>query len=359
MIRMLAADADSSISAIAARVGVSRSTVRRTLLRAAPPSHRRAPPRASHASRRRLATRQAAVRAMARETVRKTQHRAGPRSQLITLVYRRFPSAASIVIGLAALHNIKCSVSTVKRDLKGMGFRSVRRPAGPLRVIGDVEDRLAFCRAVLKQKTAKPFHKILFTDEKTAQCSERGQRRDWTENVPLRRSLDQGSPRLVLWAAVGVGFRKLIVLGAHYVNDQTYIPMVLEPCRAVLRRRCFQFDNAVPHKSHKTKRWIAATGVQTIETTYGLRWPPRSPDLSPVETIWAIVDARVKRHHHPMNVNELRHAWETEFNGLDQAIIDRTCASFEQRCRQCIKEKGATIRPKSLKRARSPARGGN
>lgn len=44
----------------------------------------------------------------------------------------------------------------------------------------------------------------------------------------------------------------------------------------------FQQDNAAMHTSSETKNWFAQHPEVCV-----LQWPPRSPDLSPIENMWA------------------------------------------------------------------------
>ncbi|GFW93474.1 uncharacterized protein TNCV_46771 [Trichonephila clavipes] len=56
----------------------------------------------------------------------------------------------------------------------------------------------------------------------------------------------------------------------------------------------FQQDNARPHTAR-----VLQDGLHTVTT---LLWPPRSPDLSPIEHIW---DQLVRRVENPTSLNEL------------------------------------------------------
>ena len=49
----------------------------------------------------------------------------------------------------------------------------------------------------------------------------------------------------------------------------------------------FQQDNAPPHVARTTLELFAAESVRLLP------WPPMSPDLNPVENIWAIISARL------------------------------------------------------------------
>jgi len=53
----------------------------------------------------------------------------------------------------------------------------------------------------------------------------------------------------------------------------------------------FQQDNAPGYASAFTKSVLKAVGIRVIE------WPPHSPDLSPIETIWDDMKDYIQEHY--------------------------------------------------------------
>ena len=56
-----------------------------------------------------------------------------------------------------------------------------------------------------------------------------------------------------------------------------------------------QLDNAPTHKAHQTQRWLQDNGVTVLD------WPANSPDLAPIENLWAVIKRRVELRR-PQNI---------------------------------------------------------
>ncbi len=92
----------------------------------------------------------------------------------------------------------------------------------------------------------------------------------------------------MVWGAYGMGSLHVLegtMNAERYIKDfrATYAP----PSRRSLfqGRPCvFQQDNAKPHTAAITTAWLGSRRVRV------LNWPACSPDLSPIENIWRIIE---------------------------------------------------------------------
>uniref|UniRef100_H3G944 Tc1-like transposase DDE domain-containing protein n=1 Tax=Phytophthora ramorum TaxID=164328 RepID=H3G944_PHYRM len=97
----------------------------------------------------------------------------------------------------------------------------------------------------------------------------------------------------------------------------------------------YQQDNASIHTSQKTKAFFEEQGVNVLD------WPARSPDLNPIENLWALLDRKVYpngRQH--ANVGDLTAAILAAWKNIDQATLTTLIDSMPRRCIEVIEKKG-------------------
>jgi hypothetical protein len=63
---------------------------------------------------------------------------------------------------------------------------------------------------------------------------------------------------------------------------------------------------------------------------YIIKWPPYSPDLNPIENLWANLKKRVERHT-ANTVQELEHAVKTEWANTDTTLCRKLVNSMPDR----------------------------
>lgn len=120
----------------------------------------------------------------------------------------------------------------------------------------------------------------------------------------------------------------------YRLTKEQYVRRCLAPvCPNFLAEvRVFQQDNAGPHAS--AEEYFSKKGVGFLQG-----WPPRSPQLNPIETLWSLLQARVSEHH-PQSREELVDAIEKEWDAIPQSTVDKLVLSFPARLRDCVKRKG-------------------
>ena len=141
---------------------------------------------------------------------------------------------------------------------------------------------------------------IIFSDECMLDDNDYGKQWQWCrgKEVPSNMRMDPGPHSVLVWCAIGVNFRTIVVLPRQLLNAESYqkkilnrnvVQLLAAECR---RGSVFQQDNARPHC--RSALYLGKRGVKVLD------WPARSPDLSPVETIWSWLRREVATFDFPL-----------------------------------------------------------
>lgn len=301
--------------------------------------------------------------------------------------YPANPSAGSIQSALARRHSISVTCSTIRSDLKAAGMVCRRRTKVPLVRHDNFKQRYEFTKRVrqLRYKGSS----IVFTDEKIFETNDNACPTSYVprECAPHAREVSRWPHRIMVWAAIGKGFKFLVVLDNNMasqkakatasatpskagkkqagkkltkaaqkaadvktakrgINSEDYIRQVLAPFIALkkklkLQHTVFQQDGASIHTSKMTQEYLAANSLTT------LKWPAKSPDLNPIERMWAVLQRRVGDTH-PLTMNDLRESIVACFDALEQSTIDSIVDGFDRRVQAVARQQGAwTDAPRS------------
>jgi hypothetical protein len=98
----------------------------------------------------------------------------------------------------------------------------------------------------------------------------------------------------------------------------------------------FQEDNDPKHTSKKCQGYIRSQGINRMW------WPAQSPDLNPIENLWAILNKEAADRK-PQNDDDLFAALETAWYNIDRSILEKLVDSMPRRCALVIKSNGLPI----------------
>ena len=74
-------------------------------------------------------------------------------------------------------------------------------------------------------------------------------------------------------------------------------------------------------------------------------WPPRSPDLNPIEHVWDEMKRRLRRQVlAPRNSQELRNVVVQEWENLPQGVIQNLIQSMPRRLQAVVTARGGNTR---------------
>jgi hypothetical protein len=201
--------------------------------------------------------------------------------------------------------------------------------------------RVQFCQEQLNDVANLP---IIFTDESTVtqDLNLGGIWRQKGEFVPEGLYEAEAHPcSVMVWGAIGLGWRSELIRCPKSVNATSYMQMLADHQIFFqliqkyhgMRSFVWQQDNAPAHGP--PKEVIA-------ERFLCLDWPPHSPDLSPIEMVWAIIK-RMLAGRWFAGPDQLYEAIEQAWRSIDQSVIDTLLSSFKPRCQICVKYNGACL----------------
>lgn len=273
-------------------------------------------------------------RALVKKLVRKVIKAPGGRRP-------EYPSAASLQA--AIMKEFPVSQSTILRDLRFLGFRALVRRRIPILDPSVHRKRLAFAKKRLRSWKPNDTKGIVFSDEHWVSTNDHSSRLQWVTDrkdlLPRVRRNVKSVPHVMVWAAVGYGYKSPIVVYplGETVNHTTY----KEKCLAVLlpqiKGRIFQQDGARPHWQHTVLPYIKQHEVDVIQD-----WPANSPDLNVIEELWPELNRRVANLAPTTNaglVSAIHQAWQS----IPMSVINAHINSFQNKLQKCVRNGGRCL----------------
>ena len=175
------------------------------------------------------------------------------------------------------------------------------------------EKRLFFCTDILVQK--EEFNDCIFTDESTVRCERFLPKQFRRVGEP---SLPKPKPKHPLSVHVCAGISKNgttdIAIFTGVMDSSGYQTVMKEYLLPFISRAYPQghrlvMDNDPKHRSKSISEWMKANKINHWPT------PPESPDLNPIERLWAAMKYYIRRRVKPTKKEELtqgiREFWST------------------------------------------------
>ena len=190
------------------------------------------------------------------------------------------------------------------------------------------------------------WHDVLFTDESKYNIyGSDGRTRVWrrpnTAYDPKNtiKSVKHGGGNVLVWGCIGgKGVGNLEIIDG-IMDHRVYIDILKRNLRPSVTKieltdkYYFQQDNDPKHMAHNTRMYLA------YNTPHMLNTPPQSPDLNPIEQVWAYLEKNIRKHHISSRqtlIDALKEEWEK----LDVNFLKKIVESMPKRLKAVIDNKG-------------------
>ena len=226
---------------------------------------------------------------------------------------------------------VPVSRTLVNGRLIRAGLRSRRPLRKPLLKQGHRQRRLQWARDHLRWGPQHWNH-VVFSDEARFEVYRHDGR------VRVRRRVEElyheqcilprvqaGGGGITLWGAFHAGGKSELIVLEGNLNQHKYRRILedtmLPFARGVFQNNfVFQDDNAPAHRARTVMNFLQNEDIEHME------WPACSPDMNPIENLWAEITRRINiLEHQPTNVQELSQAVTTAWADIPQNTL-RTLA---------------------------------
>ena len=230
----------------------------------------------------------------------------------------------------------KVSHMTIYRTLQSAGIKKWNPKKSPPLTEKHKKLRLEWC---LKHKDTD-WTKVIFTDESYVQLS-RNKIKMWGRNKPSVSVCKYG-PKVLIWGGLSYMGLTPIKVAEGNINSDSY-QAILSECLIDSMKPFYpdgfilQQDNAPPHVSKSTKKFLEANQILTIT------WPAISPDLNPIENLWAIIKHEIEKQG-AKTLTEIKEVIESVWEAVTAKVRESLINSMSKRIELCIKAKGEKIK---------------
>lgn len=247
-------------------------------------------------------------------------------------------------------HGRPISPNTVRRRLRraaGGGLRARRPFRGLILTGGHRRQRLRWARRHLRFTRAQ-WAGVLFSDEKRFKLYHNdGRKRIYRRrgerfsDACVLRTDHFGGGSVMVWAGMSIHTKTPMVLVNGNLTAQVYQNAILNPVVVPLfqqhRNMILMQDGAPAHTARNTTAFLRRNRVNVLP------WPAKSPDLNPIENVWAEMTRRVYGQQ-PQNLQQLRQRIVQVWNGLPQGFFRNFILSMRARCQAVVRANGGYTR---------------
>lgn len=235
------------------------------------------------------------------------------------------------------------SERSIQRRLNTGGLRGGWSLKKPLISEKNRKRRVAWAKEHL-QWTTEQWKRVLWSDESPFVIYGTARQRVWRlpnerYSPTTTRATVKHSVKVMVWgcfAASGVGTLHLI---EGTMDRNVYKNILIHQMKPSAKKIfqddkfIFQHDNDPKHTAKCVKSYLEKQSFETMS------WPAQSPDLNPIENLWAIIEYRL-RDRRCSSAQDLYSAIKTEWERLEPSLLENLIESMHRRCQAVIDSNG-------------------
>jgi len=240
------------------------------------------------------------------------------------------------------------AVRTLQKIIRNkLKYRKVTAKSKPMVTDAQRMKRLAFAKNY-SSWTQEDWRKVLWTDESVFRVSDTKGKKVWR-----RKGSDPCDPRftaktlkhppsLMVWGAFAYGGKADLHIfpKGQSVTKDVYLSLLdekLADCFGATGAEVLQQDGAPCHTAQLVKHWLRDSEVEVIPD-----WPPNSPDISPIENLWAIIKTKI-REEDTSSLEKLEAALRRAWSAVPPSTLQKLADSLPDRLVDVRKRKGQPI----------------
>ena len=242
------------------------------------------------------------------------------------------------------------SAHTIRRTLYRVGLKNRVARRKPLISASNKAARLAWCLEHASW-TKKKWAKVLWSDETSLTQFQqnryvrvwRGPKDEWDLSCIL--ATIKRSPGRMYWGCFSRKGLGPIVSLQNSVTGESYVKILRKRVLPTIQRMfpngnyLFQDDNAPPHRSKIAKEYGTTNDLRTLS------WPAQSPDLNPIENLWAVLKRSVhNKKTKPRNLNQLDRHVKSAWKAIPVSTLKKLIDSMPRRISAVIEAQGGATK---------------
>jgi len=234
------------------------------------------------------------------------------------------------------------SSDTVRSYLKELGLSyknsSHKDPLSEF----EKNERLKWCR---NWQDSDKFDEVIFTDEAGIWLNDNKGKGWFPSGKPFIECEVESREKINIWGAISLAGKVGIYTFRDNFNAGTFedvLRQVLVPvAQDLYPDGCYlQMDNSQVHKAVSISRFLNSKEADII--TYVLPWPTYSPDLNPIENLWAVLKRKIRKRR-AKTIDQLEDIIHEEWASLSENYVKQLCRSIHKRIEMCIENEGDKI----------------